>query len=307
MTTSAKTITVTRTELALGTLDVSDEATYFILFDGFSAGGGRWERNMVSGPYTDGEYEVGKRLRNTEAELGIAVKATTQTALDTAIAALVDPDTGAVHGPVLLHPDRGHRVVLAHVALLRRRLVHRLEGELDRRHRSRRRPVLRPARARHPDPSDPRGRSGVVAQTDGGKNLTIRALFGTDHSVVIPSPLYVALMATAPGATDDGGDLDEPTDSEYPAYTRASVANTDANWSVSGDEASNIVVVSFPSSAASGGTVAVLYFAITTSPSAGEVLVWGQLPSPVTIGAASVLPRFPAGTLRVTSADPIPL
>lgn len=95
MTTSAKTITVTRTELALSTLDVSDESTYFILYEGFTGGGGRWERKMVDSPYTDGEYEVGKRLRNTEAALGLAVKATTQTALDTAIAALVDKDTGA--------------------------------------------------------------------------------------------------------------------------------------------------------------------------------------------------------------------
>lgn len=146
-----------------------------------------------------------------------------------------------------------------------------------------------------------------MSQTNGGKNLTIQALFGDDHSVVIPSTLYVALMATAPASTDDGGDLDEPTPTEYPAYTRVSVANDDANWSITGDEASNVVIVTFPSSAASGGTISVTYFAIATSPSAGEVLVWGQLPSPITIGGASVLPRFPAGTLRITSADPIPL
>jgi hypothetical protein len=146
-----------------------------------------------------------------------------------------------------------------------------------------------------------------VTQTNGGKNLTIRAQFGSSHSVVIPSPLYIALMATAPAATDDGGDLDEPTASEYPAYARASVANDDAHWTVSGDEASNVLLIVFPSSAASGGTVVVTYFAVTTSPSAGEVLVWGNLPTPITIGAASVLPRFPAGTLRISSADPIPV
>jgi len=146
-----------------------------------------------------------------------------------------------------------------------------------------------------------------VAQTNGGKNLTVRALFGTNHSVVIPSPLYIALMASAVAASDDGTDLDEPTPTEYPAYARASVTNDDAHWTVSGDEASNVLIITFPSSAASGGTISVTYFAVTTSPSAGEVLVWGNLPSPITVGAASVLPRFPAGTLRITSADPIPL
>jgi hypothetical protein len=93
--TSAKTITVTRSSLSLSTLDVNDEATYFLLFDGFSEGGGRWDRKMVESPYTDGEYEVGKRLQNSEVLLGLAVKGATQTALDSAMAALINPTTGA--------------------------------------------------------------------------------------------------------------------------------------------------------------------------------------------------------------------
>ena len=148
-----------------------------------------------------------------------------------------------------------------------------------------------------------------MSQTDAGKNLSLRAQLGSSHSVVIPNDLYIALMGTAPAASDGGDDLDEPTTVEYPAYHRAVVHNTDAFWSVSGDEATNLTVVTFPSSAASGGTVPVAYFAVctgpsTTGPSAGEVLVWGQLPSPRTVGAASVLPRFLAGTLRVSAADP---
>jgi len=95
MTTSAKTITVSRTSLSLSPLDVNDEATYFLLFDGFSGGGGRWDRKMVQSPYVDGEYEVGKRLQNTEVSLGIVVKGLTQTAVDTAVAALVNKTTGA--------------------------------------------------------------------------------------------------------------------------------------------------------------------------------------------------------------------
>lgn len=95
MTISAKTITVTRSELSLSTLDINDEATYYCLFEGFASGGGQWERHMVDSPYTDGEYEVGKRLRNSEVAMGLAVKGSTQAALDAAVAALVDVDTGA--------------------------------------------------------------------------------------------------------------------------------------------------------------------------------------------------------------------
>lgn len=148
-----------------------------------------------------------------------------------------------------------------------------------------------------------------MSQTNGGKSLTLRATLGSSHSVLIPNTLYVALMGTAPAATDSGDDLDEPTTTEYPAYRRVAVANTDALWTISGDAAQNASIIVFPSSAASGGTIPVQYFALctgpsVTGPSAGEVLVWGQLPSPKTIGAASVLPRFLAGTLRVSSADP---
>jgi hypothetical protein len=92
---SNKTMTVTRTELALSPLDINDEGTYYLLYDGFSSGGGRWQRHMVESPYTDGEYEVGKRLRNSEVGIALAVKGATSTALDTAMAALIHPDTGA--------------------------------------------------------------------------------------------------------------------------------------------------------------------------------------------------------------------
>ena len=95
MTSSVKNITVSRTSLSLPTLSLNDESTYTLLFDGFDPGGVRYDRDMVGAKYTDGEYQVGKRKRNSEVELSLAVKGTTQTTLQSAIAALVDDDTGA--------------------------------------------------------------------------------------------------------------------------------------------------------------------------------------------------------------------
>jgi hypothetical protein len=89
MTASRKTVQVTRTLLALSNLNINDEGTYFLLEDGLEPGGVTWRRDEVESKYTDGSYEVGAVKEDARASYGVAVKAATQTALHTAVAAIV--------------------------------------------------------------------------------------------------------------------------------------------------------------------------------------------------------------------------
>ena len=92
MTASRKVAQVTRLLVdggPLSALNINDESTYFLLEDGFKPGGTTWRRVEVDSPFVDGSYEVGAVKNDSDGLYSVAVKRTTQTALDAAVGVIV--------------------------------------------------------------------------------------------------------------------------------------------------------------------------------------------------------------------------
>ncbi len=115
---------------------------------------------------------------------------------------------------------------------------------------------------------------------------------GVDYTP--PLTLYVGLSTTAPA--DDGTGYQEPTGA---SYERADVPNTAANWPATGIDGtkSNGVTISFPQAAEDWGTLT--HFFIADAPTGGNVLAYGALSVPKTIGIADTA-SFGVDSLTIT-------
>jgi hypothetical protein len=117
--------------------------------------------------------------------------------------------------------------------------------------------------------------------------------------------LYVGLLTAAP--SDSGGG----TEVSGGSYARVSVASSLANWagtqaaastvasSGTGGQTSNNAAITFPTPAATWGTVT--HFGIYDAASAGNLLFWGALTISKTINQADTV-TFPAASLSITFA-----
>ena len=142
-------------------------------------------------------------------------------------------------------------------------------------------------------------------QTTWAKQALIEATMGDDHSTVLPSTWYVALLLNPVVAADTSATVAQPSQTQYPGYSAVTYANADTHWSLSGGVATNTCPIAFTGPSVGGSTVLASYWALMTAASVGgQVWAWGALPVPQTVGAASVTPRFLAGTLRVNAVDP---
>jgi hypothetical protein len=119
------------------------------------------------------------------------------------------------------------------------------------------------------------------------------------------STLYVGLLTAAP--SDSGGG----TEVSGGSYARVAVTSSLANWagtqsaastvasSGTGGQTSNNGAITFPSPAATWGTVT--HFGIYDASTAGNLLFWGALTNSKTINTADTV-SFPAASLTVTFA-----
>jgi hypothetical protein len=117
--------------------------------------------------------------------------------------------------------------------------------------------------------------------------------------------LYVGLLTAAP--SDSGGG----TEVSGGSYARVSVTSSLANWagtqtagsttasSGTGGQTSNNAAITFPTPAATWGTVT--HFGIYDASSGGNLLFWGALTIAKTINQADTV-TFPAASLSVTFA-----
>jgi hypothetical protein len=117
--------------------------------------------------------------------------------------------------------------------------------------------------------------------------------------------LYVGLLTAAP--SDSGGG----TEVSGGSYARVAVTSSLANWagtqtagstaasSGSGGQTSNNVAITFPTPAATWGTVT--HFGIYDATSGGNLMFWGALTIAKTINQADTV-TFPAASLSVTFA-----
>jgi hypothetical protein len=108
---------------------------------------------------------------------------------------------------------------------------------------------------------------------------------------------YIALHTSDPGEAG----TQATSEANYTGYTRIPVARTTGGWLVSGNQASNVAVVTFPNCTA--GTNTITHASVGTGASgATQILYSGQLQSPIAISTANTPPDFPAGAL-VMSED----
>jgi len=97
---------------------------------------------------------------------------------------------------------------------------------------------------------------------------------------------YVALFTSAPGEAGGGGEV-----------SGGSYARKPVTFTVSGNTASNDVVVEFPTASADWGTVT--HMAIFDAVSGGNMLAYAALTASRTILAGDIA-RFPIGDITIT-------
>jgi hypothetical protein len=104
--------------------------------------------------------------------------------------------------------------------------------------------------------------------------------------------LYFALFTSAPDDTGGG------TEVSGGSYARVAVTPSDSNFSVTGNAATNITAITFPTPSAAWGTIthAVIYDAATS----GNQLLWSELAAAKTVGATDPAPYFAPGTYVCT-------
>lgn len=112
------------------------------------------------------------------------------------------------------------------------------------------------------------------------------------------STCYLALSTTPPNAA--GGNFTEPAGSSGYARTLVGTSNSNSTWLMSepsGGTTSNIDIIFFPEATASWGTIT--HFGLFDAKTGGNLMVYGQLTTPVTV-PANYVPLFRAGNFSMS-------
>lgn len=115
-----------------------------------------------------------------------------------------------------------------------------------------------------------------------------------DNTATSPlTNLYVSLHTSDPGEAGTA----ETNETVYTDYARVAVARTSGGWTVSGNSATNVGAITFPTCGTTGATIT--HFGIvSTSAGAGVLYFSGTCSLSVSTG---VTPQFAAGALTVTA------
>lgn len=112
----------------------------------------------------------------------------------------------------------------------------------------------------------------------------------------IPAYYYIGLSSTSPSI--DGTGVNEPS---APEYARVKIDNTADFGEVDiNGEVANIKRFNFPESEISWGTIS--HYVIFDDPIEGNLLIYGELASPIHIPFKSVV-SFPVGTLKIVTKN----
>ena len=127
------------------------------------------------------------------------------------------------------------------------------------------------------------------------KALNDHVLGGPDYNRA--GTVYFALFT---GVTD--GDANSVTQVSGGSYARAAVTNNSTNFpgaSLGSGSKSNATQIVFPTATASWGTVT--HWGVYDAPTGGNLLYWGELLLPRTIGSGDT-PRFNSGDFSIAFA-----
>lgn len=128
------------------------------------------------------------------------------------------------------------------------------------------------------------------------ESAMLNSLFGktSDFGALASAPtIHVALFTSAPN--DSGGGAE----ASYTGYSRVATAPADWNASAGGSSVDNANAITFGECTA--GSESITHFALFDAASAGNMLAYGALNSPLAV-SAGIAPEFLAGNLD-TSLD----
>jgi len=110
----------------------------------------------------------------------------------------------------------------------------------------------------------------------------------------MPATVYIALFTSIP---DDGGGGTEVSTTGT-AYARVAATNNSTNWpDAGGGIKSNGATITFPTAIDSWGNVD--YVAVYDDPTAGNMLLWGEVSATVSPIAGNI-PYFSPGSFAIT-------
>lgn len=124
----------------------------------------------------------------------------------------------------------------------------------------------------------------------------LKGVFGSKKGADAPATLYIALSSTAPTVTD--GTIGNVTEPAAGGYQRLAVTNNDANWSVVGRVASNVLQLEFSTATDSWGAQ-VGHAVLFDAASGGSAFTSCALGAATTVNAGTRV-VLPAGALTVT-------
>ena len=148
------------------------------------------------------------------------------------------------------------------------------------------------------------------ALTDHAEGVLLKALFADDRDVSFaPATWYVALFTAAPGETGGG------TECNGTDYARVAVANSTANWDLTGGGATdanadgvadnatleNAAEIAF-AAVGSGGWGTATHWGLFDASTAGNLWIYAALTASVTLDAGDE-PSFAAGALTFQLDD----
>jgi hypothetical protein len=126
------------------------------------------------------------------------------------------------------------------------------------------------------------------------ENIVLNSILGSNKGSTAPGTVYVGLFTAAPS---DGGGGTEVT-STSTGYARVAVTNNTTNWPAAVDGVKrNGGTIQFPTATAAWGDVT--HFALFDSSVSGNMLIWGELSSPISPISGNA-PYFTAGSLYIT-------
>lgn len=124
----------------------------------------------------------------------------------------------------------------------------------------------------------------------------LKAAFRTGHTADFPSTYYVALFAGDPEA---GGLEPDSTG----GYARLAVANTDAEFTITGDQVTNANNWAWPTSTAAyqAGRQILTHWALMSATTAGTRILSGRvlksgIPSSINVDGANLVPKISASS-----------
>lgn len=109
--------------------------------------------------------------------------------------------------------------------------------------------------------------------------------------------LYVSLHSADPGEAGD----QSTSEATYGSYARQAVVRSAGGWSVSGNTASNVAAVTFPTGSSGAVAQNATYFGIgTASSGAGVLLYSGQISSGGLFTGTGIQPVLSASGITIT-------